>query len=250
MNDQRLDSAAVAGSEPTSSDIVDRFLTDLPDQPDLARRLLARYDEPHRHYHDRRHLAAILDWIERLATAENDMFTVRLAAWFHDAVYAIPPRQVSNEEASARLAVAELGRCGLEQEDLNEIARLIRLTAGHRASGSDPDGALLCDADLAILSGDEDTYRRYVEQVRAEHPQTDDHHFARGRLAVLRDLGGQTLFHTAAGRELTPSAQANLVAEAYELLDWLGGEEAESAEWPLTEPRPHRGTVIHPQLDP
>lgn len=248
MNDQRPDSAAVAADELTSSDLIDRFRTDLPDQPDLARRLLARYDEPHRHYHDRRHLAAVLDWIDRLATAENDVFTVRLAAWFHDAVYAIPVRQVSNEEASARLALAELGRCGLEQEDLNEIARLIRLTAGHRTSGADHDGALLCDADLAILSCDGGTYRRYVEQVRAEHAQVDDHRFARGRLAVLRGLGGRTLFHTAAGRELATSAQVNLLAEAYELFDWLGGEGAEADEWPLTEPRPHLDTSIHRQL--
>ena len=90
-----------------------------------------RYAEKHRHYHDVRHLAAVLRSIDELA-ADHDLFLVRLAAWFHDAVYAIPPGQLTNEEASARLVRRQLGRAGLEQEDINEVARLVRLTTTHR----------------------------------------------------------------------------------------------------------------------
>ena len=76
----------------------------LPDQPERGRQIIARYAEPHRRYHDTRHLAAVLSWIDELA-GDHDLFLVRLAACFHDAVYAIPPGQVTNEEASARLAL-------------------------------------------------------------------------------------------------------------------------------------------------
>ena len=81
----------------------------LPNQEPMGAALIARYSEPHRHYHNTTHLASVLGWVERLA-GDHDLFLVRLAAWFHDAVYAIPPLQVTNEEASARLAFRELSR--------------------------------------------------------------------------------------------------------------------------------------------
>ena len=89
--------------------------------------LIQRYSEPHRRYHTTEHLRQVLIMIDELAD-DQDLFLVRLAAWFHDAVYAIPPGQVTNEEASARLAIRELSRAGLEQEDLTQVARLVRLT--------------------------------------------------------------------------------------------------------------------------
>ena len=92
---------------------------------------------------------------------DQDLFLVRLAAWFHDAVYAIPAGQLTNEEASARLALRELSRAGLEQEDLNQVARLVRLTATHAArQPAIPEGELLCDADLAILAAPPEEYAR------------------------------------------------------------------------------------------
>ncbi len=248
--DQRADPPAWTSSKPAHHELSARFAADLPDQHEIAANLLRRYDEPHRHHHDRRHLRAILNWIERLAEPKNDLFRVRLAGWFHDAVYAIVPGQLTNEEASARLAVADLSRCGLEQEDLNEIARLIRLTATHRANSADVDGALLCDADLAILAAPPEQYRRYVADVRAEHSTTSDDVFARGRFDILASLGCRTIFHTPAGRELESAAQTNLVAEAYELLDWLGTEPLSADDWPLNQRRPATHLLIYPQLRP
>ena len=95
----------------------------------------------------------------------SDVFLVQLAAWFHDAVYAIPPGQVSNEEASARLAAgAEPGRAGAGRS--NQIARLVRLTEAQLAGPRDPEGELLCDADLAILASDPADYAAYVAAIR------------------------------------------------------------------------------------
>lgn len=246
--DEEQPAAPEGPAATTSQGLIDRFCADLVDQPEIAHDLLARYDQPHRHYHDRRHLSATLDRIDRLVGVRNDPFPVRIAAWFHDAVYAIPPGQVTNEEASARLALRELSRCGLEEEDLNEIARLIRLTETHQTTSTDVDGALLCDADLAILAAPEDTYRAYVADVRAEHPKLSDAEFAHGRLQVLRTFGGRTIFHTAAGREWEPAAQANLVAEAYELIDRLPETVADPDQWPLSRSRPAGRSAVHPHL--
>jgi len=190
----------------------------LPNQEELGEELLRRYAEPHRRYHTVDHLAFLLDQIDRLSSGQ-DLFCVRLAAWFHDAVYAIPPGQVSNEEASARLSVRRLSLVGLEQEDLGEVARLVRLTATHRPGARDRNGELLCDADLAVLAGTPEEYADYVAAVRAEYAAVPAAEFAAGRVAVLTDLLAGELFRTGKGRALTARARANVEAE----IQALGG---------------------------
>jgi len=206
---------------PTDADLLAAWEGLLPGQADLGNELLGRYAEPHRRYHTVAHLAAVLDWVDRLA-GDQDLFLVRLAAWFHDAVYAVPPGQVTNEEASARLAVRRLGRVGLEQEDLNEVARLVRLTATHRPGPRDDNGALLCDADLAVLAGTSEEYAAYVAAVRAEYAFVPDEAFAAGRLAVLSELLQGELFRTNKGRALSARARANVEAEVLTLAETAG----------------------------
>jgi predicted metal-dependent HD superfamily phosphohydrolase len=174
--------------------------------------LLARYAEPHRAYHTSEHLATLLRAIDELA-GDHDLFLVRLAAWFHDAVYAIPPGQVPNEEASARLALRDLSRAGLEQEDLTQVARLVRLTATHQPGSRDPEGELLCDADLAILAGTPEEYANYVAAIRAEYARVPETEFVAGRLEILTRLAEGEIFRTSKGRALTDAARANLLAE-------------------------------------
>jgi predicted metal-dependent HD superfamily phosphohydrolase len=195
-----------------NDDLLARWNATLPDQPEIGENLVRRYAEPHRRYHTTEHLHDVLVVIDKLADTQ-DLFLVRLAAWFHDAVYAIPAGQVSNEEASARLAIRTLSRAGLEQEDLNQIARLIRLTETHLPGARDPEGELLCDADLAILAAPPDAYARYVEQVREEYATVPEQAFLAGRLAILTQLADREIFRTAKGRRLTAAARANLEAE-------------------------------------
>ena len=80
------------------SELLARWDATLPQQHELGENLITRYSEPHRKYHTTRHLLHVLTMIDRLAD-DHDVFLVQLAAWFHDAVYAIPPGQISNEEA-------------------------------------------------------------------------------------------------------------------------------------------------------
>jgi predicted metal-dependent HD superfamily phosphohydrolase len=197
-----------------------RWSATLPRQAELGEQLIIRYREPHRHYHTTKHLLHVLTMIDDLAD-DHDLFLVRLAAWYHDAVYAIPSGQVSNEEASARLALRELSWVGLEQEDLNQVARLVRLTETHLPGPRDPEGELLCDADLAILASDPADYTDYVAAVRAEYAQVPEEEFLAGRLAVLTDLNDREIFRTAKGRQLTSAARANLSTEINTLAELL-----------------------------
>jgi predicted metal-dependent HD superfamily phosphohydrolase len=204
-----------------NDDLLERWNATLPDQPDIAEALVRRYAEPHRRYHTVEHLRHVLVMIDELA-GNQDLFLVRLAAWFHDAVYAVPVGQLSNEEASARLAIRTLGRAGLEQEDLNQVARLVRLTETHVPGARDPEGELLCDADLAILAAPPDAYARYVEQVRQEYAAVPEQGFLAGRLAILTELSDREIFRTAKGRRLTEAARNNLAAEMESLVQRLG----------------------------
>lgn len=160
--------------------------------------LLARYVEPHRGYHDLAHLDEVLRHVDALADEADDVHAVRLAAWFHDAVY--DPAATDNEEASAWLATRTLAELRVPDDVVARVADLVRLTA-HHEPGDDRDGAVLCDADLAVLAADGPRYTAYVDGVRTEYKHLDDAAFAQGRAAVLRALlAHPALFRTGYGR--------------------------------------------------
>jgi predicted metal-dependent HD superfamily phosphohydrolase len=193
-------------------ELITRWNAVLPQQEQIGEDLLARYAEPHRRYHTADHLVRVLRMIDDLAD-DHDLLLVRLAAWFHDAVYAIPPGQLPNEEASARLALRELSRAGLEQEDLTQVARLVRLTATHLPGSRDPEGELLCDADLSILAAPAEEYASYTSAIRAEYAAVPEAVFVAGRLEILTALMGGDIFRTRKGRALTDAALGNVDAE-------------------------------------
>jgi predicted metal-dependent HD superfamily phosphohydrolase len=174
--------------------------------------LIARWSEPHRRYHDLAHLAAVLGAVDRLAAGAGDAAAVRLAAWFHDAVY--DGRPGWDEERSAQLAQSRLPRCGVPATRVAEVARLVRLTAAHDAlAGGDANGAVLCDADLAVLGGP--GYDAYAAAIREEYAHVPEELFRKGRAGVLRRLlDTPRLYRTAAARELWEErARANMSAE-------------------------------------
>ncbi|HEU5151686.1 MAG TPA: hypothetical protein VFU19_14385 [Iamia sp.] len=145
--------------------------------------LRARYAEPHRRYHGGEHLDEVLAEVARLLPHEPAAWAeaVELAAWYHDAVYDVGADAGASEEASARLAVAEIG----PGPAADEVARLVRLTAGHVVAPADRSGAVLVDADLWILSAPAARYDRYVAAVRAEYAHVPDDGWRTGRGQVL-----------------------------------------------------------------
>lgn len=192
----------------------DRWNHLLPDAQPLGEDLLARYAEEHRTYHDRRHLTEVLDTIDELADLADDPDTVRLAAWFHDAIYDPKADPGENEEVSAQLAELELSAYGVDEARVSEIGRLIRLTAGHACEPGDANGAVLCDADLRILSMPADRYDEYAEGIRQEYRHIGERDFARGRTTFLRRLADTPLYATSRGRaEWEPAARDNLERE-------------------------------------
>jgi predicted metal-dependent HD superfamily phosphohydrolase len=184
-----------------------------PDPAPYAEDLLGRWQEPQRRYHTVEHLAAVLDRVDVLEEYARDPEAVRLAAWFHDAVY-LPDRS-ENEERSARLAERALAEAGVPDARTAEVARLVRLTVTHDPADDDPDGQVLCDADLAILASPPSAYAAYTTAVRAEYHFVPNDAFRTGRAGILRQLLAlPRLFRTPYGAERwEATARYNLTAE-------------------------------------
>ena len=109
----------------------------------------------------------------------------------------------------------------LPAEEVAEVARLVRVTADHRPADADEHGALLCDADLAVLGSEPARYERYVSAVRQDYSHVSDEDWQDGRAAVLRRLLElDPLYRTEPARTLwLERAQENLRRELATLSD-------------------------------
>lgn len=220
------------------ADLARRWDMLLPGTAQIGAELLERWHEPHRAYHGPGHLAHVLRSVQVAAGGAPVPREVLLALWFHDAVHhggvARPDGRVpdgagrreargavvgTDEERSADLAARLLAptvAAGLlTPDDVAEVRRLVLLTATHDPEPADRSGALVCDADLAVLGGAPESYARYVAQVRAEYAHVPDAAFRAGRAAVLRGLLAlPRLFTTPeARRRWEDAARANLATE-------------------------------------
>lgn len=187
----------------------------LPGCPALGEEMMDRWAEPHRRYHTPEHLLDVLEALDRLFDEHDDddaRLRVRLAAWFHDAVYNGVAGE--DEEASAELAASCLGRIA-GPTDAAEVARLVRLTSSHSPLAGDRTGELLCDADLAVLGRAPAGYVRYLRAVREEYAHVPDDAFAEGRAAVVhRLLALEPLYRTGRAQALwLDRARVNLRGE-------------------------------------
>ena len=179
---------------------------------EVAAELLDRWSARGRYYHDLGHLEHCLDSLALVASPGGAGPVVESAIWFHDAVYA--GRAGADEEDSARLAETRLAGL-LPDAEVAEVARLVRLTAGHSPAAGDQRGELLCDADLAILGADPGRYETYRRDVRREYADLPLPDFRKGRAQVLEHLLAlDPLYRTEAGAQLwSAAARWNLSAE-------------------------------------
>ena len=152
---------------------------------DAELRARAAYAEPGRLYHNERHLDDCLAQLEEVHDLEGgERRLLKWAILWHDAIY--EPERSDNEERSAELARRELLQCGVDEKDADEVARLIRLTFGHRVGAGDRLGALLVSIDLSILGSDRERYSAYVADVRCEYSHVSEEVWRAGRAAVLK----------------------------------------------------------------
>lgn len=183
---------------------------------DVVHSLLEAHTQPGRRYHDLRHVDEMLRHLETLARADglaSAPVAEQLAAVFHDVVY--EGRHGEDERASAGWAVDALRRAGAPAALVQEVERLVLLTAGHRPAPDDPAGARVSDADMAILASVPGRYHVSVRDIRLEYARVSPADWRAGRRAVLDGFLAQPcIFHTAHGHAVWEErARANVADE-------------------------------------
>jgi len=181
--------------------------------------VLRRWTEPHRRYHNTRHLVEVFWALEELEQVDeisaDEAVVARVAAWFHDAVYDPRATAGANESDSADLARELLPGLDVDPDQVEQIASLVLLTAGH--DGEAPDGLTrsFLDADLWILAAEPRRFDAYCAQIRAEYAHVPDPAYRAGRAALLEDLRDRpALYRTAHARaQWEPRARNNLDRE-------------------------------------
>ena len=177
---------------------------------DLLIELTRRYTEPHRRYHDLRHVADMLCKGATLDLTEEQL----MAIWFHDAVY--DPGSKDNEEDSADLAVQKLIAAGWTIERSQVVAQIIRDTNGHVPSIDESKKVL--DLDLSTLGGSWEDYQRNGRNIREEYASISDEDWNKGRGDWLRGmLDRKQLFWTEWGAPFEEQARKNLQRDLDEL---------------------------------
>jgi len=179
---------------------------------DILGALIDRWAEPHRAYHALSHLDAALTNLDEFELDDTDRDILEWALWFHDAIY--DATASDNEELSAVLAEQQIDD-HLRGTMVAEIARLVRLTAGHVVEPGDALGGIMIDVDLSILGSPADAYDTYTAGVRHEYGHRSDDEFRDGRGMFLEGmLGRDQIFNTPRGIELWEiRTRTNLVRE-------------------------------------
>lgn len=179
----------------------------------LGSRLIARWGRPHRFYHGLEHLRGALDALERLGGGRLEA----VAVFFHDSVWTLPsdPDHGADEAQSADLARTWLVGA-LPAEQIEEVARLVMVTADHLPEAADPPGCRVSDADLAVLAAPWPRYAESVAGLRAEAglagPGTAEDWAALRRGQITELLGRPWLYRVAPPAWET-AARANLTRE-------------------------------------
>lgn len=195
----------------------------------VGRRLIERWSRPERHFHNVRHLAEVLSRVDELAEEAANPDAVRVAAWYHGAVFdaaeraAYARRGGENEAASAELARLELTELGVPQPAVDRVHRLVTTLLRHQPEPGDFDCAVLCDADLSVLAAEPQRYQAYLTDVRAEYAHLPLEDYVQARLAILAKLLARpALFTSPLSATWEDAARENLTAELERLTKEAG----------------------------
>jgi predicted metal-dependent HD superfamily phosphohydrolase len=177
----------------------------LPGHESLALDLVGMWSEPHRRYHDVRHLGECLAASVMLGGGTTES----LALWFHDAVHTGTPGR--DEAAAAALAHERLAPL-LSADRVAEVVRLVLVTERHAVAAHDQAGAVVSDADLWVLGAEPARYAESVADLRDETGLADRAWTAVRRRQLEARLA-RPVYATAHGRHREAAARHNLRAE-------------------------------------
>jgi predicted metal-dependent HD superfamily phosphohydrolase len=180
--------------------------------------LIARYAEPHRHYHTLQHLDACLRHLPPMLCLATHPDEIACALWFHDAIYEIGASD--NEWRSAEWAREALLAAGAAQVVAQRVFALVMATR-HDAEPQSGDQEILLDVDLGILGTRPAVFDAYERQIRAEYASVPEPQFRANRRRILQGfLARKRIYHTTLCFERYEApARANLARSIAALAD-------------------------------
>ena len=179
--------------------------------------LWAGYFAAGRHYHDWRHVCAMLADLDDVRAELADPAAVELAIWYHDLVY--DPKAGDNETRSAEAAGRTLGRLGLPPAFVAAVAELVMATKHDGRPPTSADAAHLIDLDLAVLGAPPAAFAEYDAGIRAEYAHVPAEAYAAGRAAVLHSfLDRPSIYQTPAGRRRWEAAARGNLGQSVDRL--------------------------------
>ncbi|WP_416344547.1 hypothetical protein [Isoptericola peretonis] len=191
----------------------------------VGEELIDRWSAADRHFHNLRHLAEVLHRVDELAQETHEPDLVRLAAWYHGAVFDATRKVAAATQGgeqtmvSADLARTQLTELGVPAASVERTARLVDSIDRHKPLPDDVDSAVLNDADLAMLASEPQRYKQYMADVRAEYSHIPLADYLDARIRVLQKLlQRQSLYRSPMGAAWEEPARQNLDGELHRLL--------------------------------
>jgi len=218
---------------------------------EMGQALLERWSDENRHFHNLRHLAAVLHRVDQLAEETHEPDLVRLAAWYHGAVFSADGKGADATQGagsqgdassadgsqagrpagqddqlyggeqsteSAVLAHDQLTALGVPARAADRVAALVNAIVRHAPNPADFDAAVLNDADLAMLAAEPQRYKEYKSAVRAEYGHVPTDVYLKARIHVVeRLLARKSLFLSPMGAAWEEPARQNLDMELHRL---------------------------------
>lgn len=170
------------------------------------------YNEPHRAYHNMKHIESGLTLLDQLERQNYIITDNQKAAWiFHDVVY--QPNNYYNEAKSADLFCEynKTYRLGFSEDDVKEIVMIILDTKSHVPSIS--ASKLILDIDMFIFASPYTQFVEYREQIKQELGKDfTEEQFKVGTKAFLNYYLKQPdqIFSTRYFKDFTDKAVGNL----------------------------------------
>lgn len=203
-------------------------------------KLLFRWCSQRRSVHNSRYLASLITHIDELSDTCHNASVLRVVAWYLGAVEPVSvylddvvfARRIADCQAYLSESATELGVPAGTVERLKE---LVSLALHHTTSLSELDGAVLIDADLAVLAGTPQEYKQFRQQIRLEHSELSDFEYQVARRRFIKCLlQRKILFKSPVGAHWEPTARQNLEAELENLnagLAVLDPQGLSDADW-------------------
>ncbi len=171
-------------------------------------KLQQHYTEPHRYYHNLKHLAHCLRELDVAKDHVAEFSATEMAIWFHDIIYHYGSRD--NEILSAAY-FRNLAGPTMPAPFIDRVCEFIIATQ-HTGAARDAATAMVVDIDLSGFGLPWDGYLADSDALRNEAESVGDEQYYQGKLRFLSELQGwPSLYQSPFFRNrLEATAQSNI----------------------------------------